>query len=372
MDTVRRFRGAPLLLALLAVLAPLRAGALAAPRLSCGTGTWSVVPSPNPYGYSSLSGVAAASATDAWAVGGGIAGLRDQVVIAHWDGTSWQDASPALGGYLFGVAALSATDAWAVGRTDGNRTLTLHWDGTRWAVVPSPNQVAAASVLQGVAAVSPSDVWAVGYAGTVSLPQQTLIEHWDGTAWHLVRSPNGGSSTNSLSGVTAVSRTDVWAVGYDVDVSTGHNALLTEHWDGARWAVVPAAATGNDLTFTSVTSTDARHVWAAGYRTNQGGSLVERWTGLQWTNVITDSPHVFLYGVAAFGPSSVWTVGGGATTVTIHWDGSAWTIVPSPNGQDDYSQLNGVAMPSAQSAWAVGYTYSTAPQQSATLIEAYC
>ena len=43
-----------------------------------------------------------------------------------------------------------------------------------------------------------------------------------------------------------------------------------------------------------------------------------------------------LYSVAAIGPNDVWAVGsytgtGGYQTLTEHWDGGQWSIVPSPN-----------------------------------------
>ena len=349
------------------------AGASAAASITCAGG-WTVVPTPSS-GYATLSGVAVASPNDVWAVGGDIVGIRNSAaVIEHWNGTNWQDVSPGIGGYLFGVTALSPSNAWAVGRTNGYRTLIEYWTGTQWTTVPSPNdRHTQVDVLQGIAAVAPDDIWAVGYAGlNVGLPQVTLIEHWNGRTWSIVPSPNGGSSLATLTSVTAISATDMWAVGNYFNMATNRHALLTEHWNGRAWSIVAAPGSGNDLVFTSITSADASHVWAVGYSTGQGGNLIEQWNGTQWSTVGPPGPHVFLYGVAAYSATSTWAVGGGVTTVTEHWDGTRWTIVPSPNGQLDYSQLSAVAMDSAQSAWAVGYTYSTAPQQSSTLIKRFC
>lgn len=41
----------------------------------------------------------------------------------------------------------------------------------------------------------------------------SFIEHWDGTTWNVIASPYVGES--ALSGVTATSANDVWAVGYN-------------------------------------------------------------------------------------------------------------------------------------------------------------
>jgi hypothetical protein len=365
---------ATLLVALVAVQVSRPAGAHAAAALTCG-GNWTVVSSPSS-GYSTLSGVAVTSPNEVWAVGGNSVGIRSQnVVIEQWDGTNWQDVSPGVGGYLFGVTAVSSSDAWAVGRTSGDLSLVEHWNGRQWTTVPSPNDpTAQVDVLQGVAAVSPTDIWAVGYATVnVGPPQDTLIEHWNGHTWSIVSSPNGGVSDNTLTSVTAISSTDVWAVGNYFNTTTNHHALLTEHWNGRTWTIVPAPGFGSDLLFTSVTSTDASHVWAVGHSTGQGGNLIEQWNGTRWgTNVTPAGAHVFLYGVGAYSPTSAWAVGGGVTTVAEQWNGTQWTIVSSPNGPDDNSQLSAVAMDSAQSAWAVGYTYGTAPQQSSNLIERFC
>ena len=45
--------------------------------------------------------------------------------------------------------------------------------------------------LEGVAALAADDAWAVGWYGQ-GAPSRTLIEHWDGTAWSIVSSPNKG------------------------------------------------------------------------------------------------------------------------------------------------------------------------------------
>ena len=114
-------------------------------------------------------------------------------------------------------------------------------------MVDSPNLGTGYS-LSGVAAVSTNDVWAVGYHGDPYYnPIQTLIEHWNGTAWSVVASPNEGTNNNELHGVAAVSPNDVWAVGFYTDSSGAHGQTLVEHWNGSAWSVVPSPnrGTGN-------------------------------------------------------------------------------------------------------------------------------
>ncbi len=75
---------------------------------------------------------------------------------------AWTVVPSPAGGQLNGVASVSANDVWAVGQTLAPGTLAEHWGGTAWSVVPTPNPVPGSDRLSAVAAVSTSDVWAVG------------------------------------------------------------------------------------------------------------------------------------------------------------------------------------------------------------------
>ncbi len=138
---------------------------------------------------------------------------------------------------LNGVAAISSSDVWAVGNyfTDYNsptRTLTEHWNGSVWSLVQSPNVGNGIDTLSGIAAVSASDIWAVGYYSIGSYQgNPTLVEHWNGSSWSVVPSPSMNRYYNYLNGVAVVSANDVWAVGYYYDRTV--NQTLVERWDGA-------------------------------------------------------------------------------------------------------------------------------------------
>jgi hypothetical protein len=141
--------------------------------------TWTreAVPAPPkaPVG-SGLRSVTAIAPNNVWAVGFGSTGkdplIKSTTLIEHFDGTSWSIvASPVpSGASLSGIAAVSANDIWAVGSILGttgvDRTLTLHFDGTKWSVVASPNATPGGNDLFGVAALGQTVV-AVG-AGAAS------------------------------------------------------------------------------------------------------------------------------------------------------------------------------------------------------------
>ena len=139
------------------------------------------------------------------------------------------------------MTCVSASNCWAVGFSQSlvgtsniNQTLIERWDGTAWAIVSSPNtNPTQNNYLDGVTCVSASNCWAVGryYTGNAvqSGVYQTLIERWDGTSWAIVTSPNTSATlSNFLYGVTCVSATDCWAVGYYYNGSV--SLTLTEHY----------------------------------------------------------------------------------------------------------------------------------------------
>src|SRR5439155_12879397 len=114
----------------------------------------------------------------------------------------------------------------------------LHWEGTAWQVSPAAELPVAQNMLGGVTGSATNDVWAVGEAskGSPSAKRRPLAEHWNGTAWSIVPTPDLTNSAG-FSGVTEISPTDVWAVGWR---SKGlRTATLTEHWDGSTWTVAP-------------------------------------------------------------------------------------------------------------------------------------
>jgi hypothetical protein len=343
----------------------------ASPATTC-VPEWSLASLPNDGANTSFYGSAASSSTDVWAVGSFYNGRTDSARIEHWNGSTWAvTPSPRIGSsYLQEAVTLSPSDAWAVGYAvpgSVGQTLAEHWDGTNWKVVASPSPSTIANYLVDVSAVSPDDVWAVGYDINSHGVYRTLIEHWDGTAWSLVPSPNVGSKDNLLNGVSAVSASNVWAVG-SWTTSTGAARTLAEHWDGVRWRVVPSpspSSTSNALNgVVALSSTD---VWAGGssYSGTDNVTLVEHWNGTRWSQVFT--PNVASSGnvinaMAAGASGDVWSVGYYYNTVgtrvfetlTEHWDGATWTLVDSPNHGTGDSYLNSVVELGTGATWAMG------------------
>jgi hypothetical protein len=356
---------------------------------------WQIIPSPNQSTKGNdLKSVAVVSSTDVWAVGYYTPEslFITQTLAEHWDGTQWSAVpSPNQGtdsNSLSSVAVVSSTDVWAVGFYFGAsayQTLAEHWDGTHWSIVPIPNQATGDNQLNSVAVVSPTDVWAVGYYNSEPRgPFQALVEHWDGTQWSIVPAPHPGNTYDWLLSVAVVSSTDVWAVGnYDND--SGAEQALVEHWDGTSWSVVPSPNQGTiGNTLYSVGVVSSTDVWAVGFYYNDSvveQTLVEHWDGESWS--IVPSPNQgthgnFLRSVRVVSSTHVWAVGvylddsETAHTLVEHWDGTSWSIVPSPNQGTHGNWFNSVGVVSSTDVWAVGsYEQGVTFNDFQTLVERY-
>jgi hypothetical protein len=267
-----------------------------------------------------MNAVGASSATDAWIVGsvgaGGYSNRRGTAL--HWDGTTWSVLAPTLltRSDLTGVVALSATNAWAVGKF-GVGSLVEHWDGTAWTQVAIPEPADGYSNgLVSVSANAANDIWAVG-TYVANARNETYSLHYDGVAWSVVPMPKAPQTTlfptYTLTSVAAVSATDAWAVG---QVSSGAPTdTLIEHWNGTAWSVVTSPTPGRYPVVRSVAARSATDIWAVGDiattdSTPQYRTFTLHWNGASWSRVASPPTNAYseLYGVAA-GSGHVWAVG---------------------------------------------------------------
>jgi len=300
------------------------------------------------------------------------------------------------------VAAVSASDVWAVGFTlqtpdDAAPALTLieHWDRKSWQIITSPSpQPTGDNALFSVAAVDANDVWAVGFSGGTPgargfITGQTLIEHWDGTGWQVIPSPSPGSVSSALEAVAVVRADDVWAAGFTRDTTNGPLSTLIQHWDGYKWQVVPSPNPEQNSAISGLAVFSAKDIWAVGFSsaspsTGPYHTLTEHWNGEMWQVVPSPNPASSineLIGVVAVSAHDVWAAGFAAntffssnmftTTLVEHWDGHRWRVVPSPNPGWGGNSLIAVAALSAHDVWAVGAYTSSLPEtlQAQTLVE---
>ncbi len=243
---------------------------------------------------------------------------------------------------------------------------------TSWRLVTSPtNTTYPNNSLSAISALSPSAAWAVGSTfteGETTNQADSLIEQWDGAAWHIVASVN--TSHGGLEAITAISPTDIWAAGGPF-----------MHWDGTAWSVVPSPyPTGaRSAGIAGIAAIASNDVWAVGSQwpgpDDQLPSqpVVERWDGARWQ--IVSSPPLppttnqhnggSLSAVTRIpGTTQLWAVGRWQEAVSMNpgkplierWNGTAWQIVPSPALPSGAmgGGWSGVVALSATNAWAVG------------------
>jgi hypothetical protein len=303
---------------------PLNSTGRAAVTSSCNRSWWNLSPIVSPTSsFPVLYGVAATSFNDVWAVGyynptGGAA----QQLIEHFNGQTWSISSvTAENSTLFGVTALASNNAWAVG-TYFNGTLVEHWDGSAWTLIASPNQPGTTEdQLKSVVAVATNDIWAVGVYYNSTGGNAQLIEHWDGTSWSIVTGPNNGMDQVTLTSAAASSATDVWILGNGYITSTNEYRSFVEHWNGSAWTVTmfaPDPTTGN-LPELNAIAANSGGVWVVG----------DLFDGTQGTAV----PFV------------------------EHWNGASWSLIPSAATGSSNNGFSAIALGPNGDAWAVGWSY---------------
>ena len=236
-------------------------------------------------------------------------------------------------------------------------------------IVDSPNAPGSNNNhLNGVAALSPNDVWAVGFFSTDSF--RNLAMHWNGSTWTITPTPNPSQPyTDQLKKLAAIAPNDVWAIG-------GHGLSYSLRWNGAQWQQVPMPPI-NNRGFTNVTNflddiagVASNDIWAVGAMDAMNGgtwTLTMHWDGTRWTQVPSPNqptPSGSFYSqalsaVVAVSSNNVWAVGyyrvGNTEHPLIeHWDGAQWSIVPSPDGPTGDGMLHGIAAAGPNDIWAVG------------------
>jgi hypothetical protein len=319
-----------------------------------------------------LNGTFARTDSDDWAVGIQFSSPSSAVAY-HWNGSAWtRTSTPALiGNASFdAVSASAANDAWAVGfAQEGGQvdeTLTEHWNGTSWSVNSSGAVAADDERLNGVVDLGPDNAWAVGGRG--------IVQHWNGSAWSTVSVPEpnpGDTFGNNLTAMTAVSASDIWAVGEFTNASFTDSAYA-EHYNGSTWSVFilpqPNVSGPSSPVLHGVTAVSSGNVWAVGENEEVPGlgitTLIEHWNGTAWSIVPSPTPGAYpgLNAVAARGAGDVYAVGFNMPSVNggvqqgmmLRWNGSSWSADSDPT-TGTFSPLYGAAtFPGAAREWAVG------------------
>jgi hypothetical protein len=228
----------------------------------------------------------------------------------------WRNPVPTGMG-IHDLWAANPAEAWAV---DGARL--LRWNGVYWSGQP-PSLDRYPLSLWGFSA---DDVW-LAYAGGATPRGGTL--HWNGSLWQEIPVPPDFLPQ----GLGGAAPEDLWVVGY---------SGKAVRWDGSSWSEVP---TGSDERLRAVWAGSSDDVWTV------GGDGVFHWDGATWSRFAVDVPAwASLSDVWGAASDDVWVAGLSDSGTLMHWNGSAWTEVPSATS----GYLEALWGPAPDDVWAVG------------------
>jgi hypothetical protein len=382
------------------VTAAVAATASAAPRAAHTnqTGTWRIAATIRPAKGSRvfLSSVSAPGAGDVWALGGTLTNSNQSFpVLEHWNGSSWQQVTVPGAGYPFypyQVAASSAADVWVFGLAQGVAVPRwAHWNGRSWTtgalpVITVAGNSSPAVTITAAAAAGPGDVWVAGtvtdWNSKFGLPAQAFLANDDGHGWQTYRIPVG---MPNLVGISALSRTDIWAAATGGQGTSGVGEVTTNkavlmHWNGASWQSIPVP---RNVNVSAVAGISAHSAWVTGSLPGKGPDGLNfvagaaYWNGARWTTTtdpaadaqspqdgtvnqltsVTSDGRGGLWAVAEPYPPVVGSLPGQASL--WHYSNGRWTGVQL--GKLGYINLFQIAeAPGSTSIWAAGTTVTTA------------
>ncbi len=237
-----------------------------------------------------------------------------------------------------------------------------------WTVQHGPR--APGGTLVGVSCTSPRACMAVGsYSGHTS---RVLTERWNGSRWTIVRARlPAGAIQGGFNDVSCTSARACTAVG-DYDINARQTNVLVERWNGSRWSIQSALdQAGVPVSVLSgVSCASARACTAVGEYGSPPNTppfvLIEHWNGSRWS--IQPTPDAsgregFLSGVSCTARSACTAVGASANgrPRIERWNGTAWELQHTPSvPTGDQAFFSAVSCTSATACTAVG-TDGTGP-----------
>src|SRR5215472_7891750 len=244
---------------------------------------------------------------------------------------------------------------------------TAHAAPGKWSLQHTPD--ASGRSLLSVSCASATTCTATGTEMANGI-NRTVAETWHAGGWSLEPTPTIPGGTDSfLRAVSCPSAASCTAVG---DYSNGTaNVTLAEGWNGTRWSIEPTPNPPGSLSsyLFGISCPAARSCTAVGdfiARTGAQMTLAEHWNGSAWS--IQPTPRLpghqsgVLFGVSCAAPNACTAVGlssmpsGASRTLAEAWNGSAWSIQATPNVPSAANTyLSSVSCTSATACTASGY-----------------
>ena len=287
-------------------------------------------------------GSVSCTATNACEAVGAVQQAGQAALAEAWDGSSWtvqRGAAPpgATNNFLNAVSCVTARFCEAVGSGFDHAgiyaSLAEVWNGVTWRIQPTPNPAKRSNVLailNGVSCLSVRFCVAVGESNSTP---DLFTEVWNGTSWKIQTAPG----TGALTSVSCPSVHFCAAVGSTAAIAG--SVAEVDLWNGHSWSAVPPAPGFTSLS--SVSCLSASFCEAVGLASS--GQDAQVWNGHSWSLQSTPLPagvspqNVTFSGVSCAAPAACEAVGGyltgvlrGATLAEV-WNGTAWTIQPTPS-----------------------------------------
>lgn len=293
------------------------------------------------------------------AVGKSTKSFVDSPVTLRWNGSAWSEQTPvkksgATHTRLFGVDCPSETRCMAVGNyqsSEGASVFTELWNEGSWTVrnAPLPAE-STASEFVAVGCNSTANCTAVGSA-TIGGVKQAIAQRWNSPNWAVSPVPiPEGAKSSQLDGVDCLWSNFCVAVGRYTNESSKIKSLAML-WNGTEWSLQsgtdPLAAAQSTLLDVACTPSPSRCTavgsWANIFNPLNQFPLVYRFNGVStWTQQSAPVPSGSSGGVlqdvscasetsCAAAGSWVSAAGGSNMTLAEDWDGTTWSIQPTPN-----------------------------------------
>jgi hypothetical protein len=286
------------------------------------------------------------------------------------------------------VSCPAANDCWAVGSVNNDaRAEIYHWDGSAWTQVPLEHPRTGFTSLNSVSCPSVALCWAVG-AWTFGTERKSYMLRWNGTQWS-AKGPDIGGTPGA---VFCASTADCWVAG----------GVKVEHWNGSRWAPVPARPVFHDGFRPALYCVRSDDCWMTATKLNEHGVVIAHWNGHTWLDVrnpVRETEDVSMPGLSCLGATACLAAGGVAVSwngskwsradaglaanaifsavsctaglpclavgsnsaglaFSERWDGAQWHPVTTPAPSGTNSELNGISCVTASDCWAVGNQFS--------------
>jgi len=234
---------------------------------------------------------------------------------------------------LYAVSADSFSHAVAVGGAWNpccipEVTITEQFNGSAWTPISCPNPGTLTTVLQGVKSFGPDDVWIVGWyeANQSGAPQKTYLAHYDGSRCTQVASPNPSSAGDALLAISGSSDTDLWMCGREGNANSYHPICF--HYSGTSFTtyVLPQGP-GNNYggQINAVSEVSTGDSWGGGQNVGYSTlSLYDNFNGGVWQYEypqLISGPvdYTPIHGVAGIQSNFVWSVSESAGACEIGW-----------------------------------------------------